>query len=294
MSNLGAQPRTGVSWLRCIARASSVASIGLERITRKWWFFLLFFFLFAIPSYSSRPIDPRETTQLVTAVIPHALIYSYPAALPLFKVMPILLGIGIALWGDRVTRAFHAYAAATLLLMAVFQNMAVTERYGLAIITGNVVVYALVALCWAWEAIAKETNMGPRKRSWWRYWVVPLALLAFWFPVNTETIKPDWNPLLLLTSEAGVTLCMMVPVYLATLTLYYPRINRVTVRVMAFAGAITGALNVYMWLILNRETAWWMGVLHLPLLLISIYALILSLSKAKGAETVPQKVEERS
>jgi hypothetical protein len=35
-----------------------------------------------------------------------------------------------------------------------------------------------------------------------------------------------------------------------------------------------------MWLIVNRETMWWMGVLHLPQLAISIYALVISLRKA--------------
>jgi len=252
----------------------------LESLTRKWWFLLLFALLFVIPSYSAKPFDARESSQLVAEVLPHAPVYSYPALWPLFKVLPILLVLAIILWGDRATRAFSIYAAVSLLIMAVFDNMAVTERYGFAVITGNVVVYSVVALFWAWEAVVKETDMSPRKRPWWRYWVVPLAFLAFWFPVNTETIRPDWNPLLILTSEGGLALCMMIPVYLAVVTLYYPRINRATVRVTGLAGMITGLLNVVTWLIVNRETMWWMGVLHLPQLSISIYALVISLRKA--------------
>lgn len=260
----------------------------LESLTRKWWFFLLFFLLFFfIPSYSSKPIDPRETSQLVADVLPRALIYSYPAIWPLFKVLPILLILAIILWGDRITRVFSAYVAVTLLAMAILQNMAFTERYGFAIITSNVVVLSIVALFWIWEIVVKENDMTPRKRPWWRYWVIPPALLAFWFPVSigADGARPDWNPLLILTSAAGLAFCMMVPVYLAVVTLYHPRINRPVVRVTGFVGSVIGLFNMVMWLIVQRETMWWMGVLHVPLLLISIYALIISLPKAPQGST---------
>jgi hypothetical protein len=255
----------------------------LESLTRKWWFFLLFFILFFIvPSYSSKPIDPRETSRLVAEVLPRALIYSYPAIWPLFKILPILLILAIILWGDRATRAFSIYVAVTLLAMAILQNMAFTEHYGFAVITGNVVIISIVALFWVWEAVIKETDMSPQGRPWWRYWVVPPAFLAFWFPVSigADGVRPDWNPLLILTSEAGLTFCMMVPVYLAVMTLYHPRINRPVVRLTGFVGTVIGLLNIVMWLIVNRETMWWMGVLHLPQLAISIYALVISLRKA--------------
>jgi membrane protein implicated in regulation of membrane protease activity len=49
-------------------------------------------------------------------------------------------------------------------------------------------------------------------------------------------------------------------------------------RVTAFAGLITAVFNLLQWFVFNPQF-WWMGVLHLPLLAISIYAFVLSLRK---------------
>ncbi len=251
---------------------------ALELITRKWWFFLLLFLLYFIPSYSSESIEPIEKAQLVIEVLSNALIYSFPALTPVFKIIPILLIISIIFLGNRVTRFFNIYVAFTSLLFALFQTMAFTEKYGFAIITGNLACYSVVAIFWIWEAIVKEGEFIKRKQPVWRYWVLPFAFLAFWFPINVDTLAPDFNPIYILTSEAGLTYCMMTPVYLAVLILYYPRINFATVRVMSFAGIITGILNVVQFFI-NKSYLWWMGVLHIPLLLISVYAFLLSLSR---------------
>jgi len=80
----------------------------------------------------------------------------------------------------------------------------------------------------------------------WKYWVFPLAFLAFWFPhsITDGSVVPDFNPTSILTSEAGLTFCMMTPVYLAILTLYYPRINMTTLRITSLVGVIIGFYNV--------------------------------------------------
>lgn len=266
--------------------ASGVESIQarLETITRRWWFFVLLLALFFIPSHSSVAVDYSEVPRLVGAVVSSPLIYSYPALMPVFKILPILLVAGIALAGDRVTRLFNLYAALTILLFAVFQSMALTEEFGFAVLTSNLVVYSLVGLLWVWEALVKRNDFSPRRRAAWRYWVVPLAFLAFWFPVDTGTLSPDFSPILILTSEAGLTGCMMIPVYLAVLVLYHPRVNMAVLRTTAFAGLITGLLNAAQWFGFHPE-AWWMGVLHLPLLLISLYAFVLSLKGDSALRT---------
>ena len=65
----------------------------------------------------------------------------------------------------------------------------------------------------------------------------------------------------------------MVPVYLVILLLYYPRVNPVTLRVTGLVGFIIGLLSLQF--IFSAKTAW-MGVLHLPLLVISLYTLVLT------------------
>ena len=262
---------------------------ALDSVTKKWWFLLLVIILFFLPSYGSQPINPQEIPQLIIEVMSNSFVYTYPALYPVFKIIPILMVIGIILFGDRITRLFDIYVAVSLTLFAVLQNTAITVRYGFAAITGNVVVYLLVALFWWWESIAKGNDFSPYKRPLWKYWVVPVAFIAFWFPINTQTITPDFNPLNIILNEAGLTMCMMIPVYLAVLTLFYPQVNMAALRVTSFAGLITSFFNVFQWFIFNPQ-AWWMGVLHLPLLSISAYAFILSLRKVefKQDTTKPQ------
>jgi len=251
---------------------------SLESVTKKWWFLLLVLVLFFLPSYSSQAYDPEEIPLLIIEVMSNAFIYSYTSLFPVFKIIPILLILGIILFGDRITRIFDIYVAIIITLFATLQNMALTENYGFAIVTGNFVVYLLVALLWVWEAIVKQNDFSPQKRPLWKYWVVPVALMAFWFPVNTASVPPEFDPRYFLLNEAGLTGCMMIPVYLAVLTLFFPKVNVPTMRLTAFAGLITGTLNVIQWFLFYPQ-AWLMGVLHLPLLVISIYAFVLSLRK---------------
>jgi hypothetical protein len=253
----------------------------LDTITRKWWFLALLFLLyFVIPSYTTRSFDPRDTPKLIIEVFSNAPLFAYPAIMPVFKVITILLIAGIVFLGDRVTRVFHGFAGAVILLSAWLQNMAVTEHYGFAILTGNVVVFTVVAFFWIWEAVVKKSDFSPQKPPLWKYWVVPLAFLAFWEPVSLSAgvPTPDFNPLLLLTSDAAVTFCMAAPVYLAVLVLFYPKVNHATLRVTSFAGVVTALLNVLQWFVFE-PSGWWMGILHIPLLSISIYAFVLALQK---------------
>jgi hypothetical protein len=254
----------------------------LETITRKWWLYLLLLVVFFIPSYSAVAVDPRETPLLIKAVMTQAIIYTYPAIWPWFKIAPALLVMAVVVWGNRATRAFDAYVAFTLVLFALLQNSAFTAQYGLAILTGNLLLYLIAATLWAWEAVAPRNDFTPRRRPLWQYWVVPLAVLAFWFPVNTtgETVTPDFNPALLLTSEAGLTFCMMLPVYLTVLALFAPLINRPVARVTSFAGLVTGIMNLLQWFVFDPAN-WWMGILHLPLVSISLYVLVLSLRSGR-------------
>ena len=253
----------------------------LDTITRKRWFLTVLFLLyFIVPSYAVRGFDPRNTAQLLIAVFSNAPLYAYPGMFPIFKIIMILFVIAIIFLGDKMTRSFHIYAGIMILTSAWLQNMADTPDYGFAIITGNVVVFTLVALLWFWEAFVRKSDFSPQKLPLWRYWVVPMAFLSFWEPASLSGHVPtaDFNPLLLLTSDGAVTFCMVVPVYLAILSLFYPRVNRTVLCVTSFAGAVTGLLNMVTWFVFMPE-GWWMGILHIPLLSISLYAFVLSLRK---------------
>jgi len=55
----------------------------------------------------------------------------------------------------------------------------------------------------------------------------------------------------------------MTPVYLGILTLYYPKVNVVTLRLTGLLGIIIGFWNMIVNFLIMPDL-WWNGVLHLP------------------------------
>jgi hypothetical protein len=251
----------------------------LELITRKWWFYLIFVLIQFIPPYASKGFNWSEIGLITGEILSNAIVYSYTTMFPIFKIIPIILVVSIIIFRNRVSRIFSIYAAFTYVLIAFLQSIAETDKYGFGILTLNLIMFLVVAVFWFWEAIVQKNDFTPQKRPLWKYWVIPFAIFAFWYPVNPNTFMPDFHPLYLFTNLAGLAFCLMTPVYLAILTLYHPKVNIATLRVTSIVGLIIGFYNMWVNFFISPETLWWNGVLHIPLLTISIYGLILSLKK---------------
>ncbi|MHC4574749.1 MAG: hypothetical protein ACYS76_11575 [Planctomycetota bacterium] len=257
----------------------------LERITRRWWFFLLFVLLqFAVPPYASKGYKfPEEWGLIISQALSRAVIYSYPGLFPVFKIIPIII-----IFRNKIRRVLSIYVGFSYLLFAFGQNIAITEKYGVSICTINVVMFLIVAAFWVWEAIVLQNDYTLKRLPAWRYWVVPLAVLAFWAPPGRG--GPDFNPVYLFTNGAGLAFCMMTPVYVGLLTLCWPTVNRTTLRVTSLVGFIIGLYNMHVNFIISPSTRWWNGVLHIPLLVISLYGLIISL-KRPSSQMVAAAIE---
>ncbi len=248
----------------------------LELISRRWWFFLLFIFIQFIPPYTSKSYEWTEIGLMVKEVLSNSLVGAWATWYPIFKIIPIILIVSIIFLRNRVSRMFSIYVAITYILFAFLQSISITERYGLGVIITNLVMFNLVAIFWFWEAIIGKNDFSSLKQPLWRYWIIPFAFLAFWYPINLNLGKPDFNPLFLFNNMAGLTFCMMTPVYLTILILYHPRVNMVTLRVTSLVGLIIAFYNLMVNFFMDPSFLWWNGVLHLPLLIISVYALVLS------------------
>lgn len=86
----------------------------------------------------------------------------------------------------------------------------------------------------------------------------------------------DFNLAYLFINPAGLAFCTMTLVYLSILTLYRPKVNMATLRVTSLLGIIIGFWNMVVNFLMKPDVLWWNGVLHLPLMIVSIYAFILS------------------
>lgn len=251
-----------------------------DRFTRRWWFFLLFFLIQFVPPYASKGYNfPEDLRSVIFHALGNAIVYQHREIYPIFKVIPIILLICIIVFRNKVARLFAVYVGISYALFAIGQSIAITEKYGVSICTINVVMFLIVAGFWAWEAVVVQNDYTLRKVPVWRYWVVPLAFLAFWYPSGRG--RPDFNPVYLFTNGAGLAFCMMTPVYVGLLTLYWPRVNMPTLRVTSLVGFIIGLYNMYANFGINPARRWWNGVLHIPLLVISLYGLILSLKRPR-------------
>jgi len=253
----------------------------LELVTHRWWFLLLFvLFGTILPPIVTKGFDPSKSGEIIPYLLSHALIKLCPPPLyVVFKIVPLVLIFSLILFGNEIRRVFSLYVGITYLLFAVLQGIAITDKYGFGIVTGNFILMILVAIFWFWEASVNKNNFTPHKLPIIRYWVVPLAFLAFWYPVNLESMKPDFNLAYLFTNPAGLAFCTMTPVYLGILTLYYPRVNIATMRITSLLGMLIGFWNMVMNFWIKPDILWWNGVLHFPLVFISIHAFVLSFRK---------------
>jgi fumarate reductase subunit D len=191
---------------------------------------------------------------------------------PAFKIIPILLILSVIFLGNKASRAFSIYAGIAYLFFNILQNFSVTSEYGLGILTQNLGTMFLISLCWFWEAYAGKNDLMPAKPTWMKIFVILLALLAFWDPIDPVTHGMDFDPVLLMNNAGGLAFCMMTPVFLAVLIYFYPKVNLALLRVNSLAGAIIGIFNV-MVVFADPAVYWWFGVLHIPLFVLSVYGM---------------------
>lgn len=234
---------------------------------------LLLFLCVFLPTYASVPFNQRESMLVIRDVFIQTSI-AYLWLSPVVHVTIILQIISIFRYGKRMGRIIDAYFGILFLFMAFSNHIAITENYGIAVITGNVVQIVIVGLFWFWD-VQKSQNVFVFKRlPTWRYWVIPFAVLAFWSPINAD-LSPNFSPLLLLTSSFGVMFCPTTPVVIAILTLIYPRVNNYVLRVTSFVGFLIGTFNA-MALVLMPGYSLWNFILHIPLISISLYGLLIA------------------
>lgn len=248
-------------------------------MTQKKWFYPLMYFLSVLvaflPLYTEKPYDSRQTSAVIFEILHQASL-----ALPnwgwIFHVMTLVI-IGINVWKpDWGGRAFALYFGLNYWVVAAMQTHALTPNYGFAIHTGALVISVLLGVVWFWIAWKGELHLALDAVPNWRWMFFPFALLVFWSPMRLEgnAVRADFNPLLLLTSpHYGFAFCFMTPMLLFLLILAYPAVNGFALRLTAFNGLLYGLFNLSYWAM--PETRW-LGVMHLPLLVLSVVALFLA------------------
>ncbi|HVQ00638.1 MAG TPA: hypothetical protein VMT57_03905 [Candidatus Thermoplasmatota archaeon] len=262
-------------------------SLRLKSITSKWWFYVILFVIpLFIPPYTSKPMTYGDVGDLIGLVLRESLT-PYLWLAPILHLFTIVFIFLLWKFNFRVIKYFYMYLAVNFVFIALVQNITVNGKYGFVIISNNLLQILLVGILWVPAFFSHENEFVFEKREKWRFWAVPLVMLAFWSPM-TVLGQPDFNPLLLLTSEYGLAFCFTAPVMIFILTLYYPNIYKPAYRFLCIVGVYFGLLNLSGPLILSGYP-FWVAILHIPLFTISIYGLLLEKIKTK-AHSINEKV----
>lgn len=254
----------------------------MKNITSRKWFYPLVYFVLVVisflPLYTERPYDPRNTSDVILNILMVSIL-PYAAWGWVFHILTLTV-IGLAAWKPQLGgRAMAAYFGLNYLLIAAIQTHGRTPAYGYAVHTGALVASALLGLLWLWAAWKDRLRVAFQETPRWRWLLLPFALLVFWASLAFEGTRavPNFNPLLLFTSpDYGLAYCFMTPVFLFLLILAYPHVDGFALRVTAFNGLLYGLFNLSHWA--SPDTLW-LGVMHLPLLVMPLVALGLARSR---------------
>ncbi len=248
-------------------------------IESKWFKVILLAILFT-PSYSELPYDPRYTTDLIAAVLSHPVIVDAAFLLPIAKLLLLLSVIVVFTASTRSSRAFFGYYALALAVTGIFQNMAHTQDYGFVWLIGNTVVMLIISVLCAWDAATGKSTFKRKSLNAKRLWVLAPMFLAFLMPysVNKQGVMGPEFGLSVLTNEAGVTYCMITPVVIGTMLVFWEGVHKPTLSIISFIGLGFGIMNMLTWFVFQNQN-WWMGILHLPLVILSFYATLLLRSR---------------
>lgn len=240
----------------------------LHRPRRTGWVLplVLLLLMFTIPSVEGAAVvGPEQIPEFVKSVLTQPWSESIPALLPVAKFA--LLGaafvgtIGVGPYPNIVL----AYYAVMLAVMAVFQNTA-TLLGGVGIIAGNAVAQLVVVVVCV-LGLRHTRSAAPLRRE--RLWLLPLMLWAWLYPFAIDAavvVAGGWTGML--TNAAGVTYCTVTPVIAGTMALRPEAYGRRTRATVGWLGTLFGLVNMMTWFVLDTES-WWMGTLHVPLLVIA-------------------------
>jgi hypothetical protein len=244
-------------------------------LERKYRYILYMVTLFSsfLPVYTAVSIFQQQDMSLVVMEVMVAMSEWLSPLAPAIHVSFLIILVLLYYHGKSVSRFANLYFALLFTFLAVTNSIAVTESYGLTVLFGNLVPMLVVALYWFWEAYRPRNVYHFQRLPLWRYWMVPLAALSFWFPMSIDRL-PDFNPILLITSDFGITFCPTTPVVLALLVLIYPNVNRELLSITSLVGLMIGLFNILSFFIMSGYTLWLL-ILHTPLIFISLYGLVI-------------------
>lgn len=245
----------------------------LSKIIAKWWFYALIIIaqIIFFP-YVEYNFSYTEIGAIINYTLANSLQGSMREYYFIFQLVSVIFLVLLFIYKNRFAKAFNIYVLISYLLFAVLQNVAISDRYGVSIVTINVFMFVLVAIAWIGECINPQNDYSFSSFNWKKSWLIVLAFFAYWLPLGVDG-NFNFSPLSFIRNGSATAFCMMTPVFLCLMSLNFPRINVIPYRITSFIGIVIGLYNISNFQIPERVP---LAIVHLPLLIISIYSFIKS------------------
>lgn len=252
----------------------------LDRFLLSWKFIVLIIVMqFVLPPIATRGFQWEDFGTVIISTLSHAFIQDMYSYAWIFQTLAICMLLLLAVRKEKISRWFMLYVGCCYVLYTINQNVALTEKYGLSIVTINVVMMLLVAFLWFRGALLGNSRFTFSNLNWKTAWTIPVAFFCLWWPMDfAQGPTPDCNLIHLFTGGSAMAFCPMTPVFLTLLILSKRDIDVALLRVTAFIGFIIGCYNMGNFAV---DTGLYLGLYHLPLLGMSLYALLISKKEGK-------------
>jgi hypothetical protein len=242
------------------------------------WIYIVILLSSFIPAYTKIPMNPHESYKIIAEVLSKPIIYQFNYLFPVAKLFLLLFFIGTIFLKNKFAKTYSIMAVMLLFPVIFFQNMSNNTSYGFTILLGNIIAQTIIVILFLWEIKINKNDFSEYKISMINILTLVLGILAFWMP--SKDGKMYFNIRDILFNEAGLTFCMIMPIIIASLLMYYKTINITLLKIISFISIYYGLLNQMTWFILN-PIYWWMGILHLPLLINGIIGFIMAIKEEK-------------
>lgn len=251
-----------------------------DKITMKWWYYLILLLCVFIPPLTqygfSSFAELVETVKYVAEFLIENKLVLVPY-MPIFHAGFLLMFILLFIYRNKFARIFSIAAGLHYVFITFLQGGAITEKYGVVFYPNAFLEFSLISFGWFWDAKIRKTDYSFKPQPAAVYWYAGIvAFYSFWNP----DVLGELSPASLITSTSPIAFCMVTPIYLCMLTLFYPDIHLPFFRTTSFVGMLVGIITLGMGFFMeDRLVGRYWTILHLPMLITCVYCFLLGIQK---------------
>jgi len=247
-----------------------------ENLTTKWWFYAFLVLGVFIPPYTQHGFssfsDLVETVAYVADFLIENKLVLVPY-MPLFHLAFVLLFSLLFIFGNKFGRIFSIAVGINFVFITFLQGGAITQKYGVVFYPNAFLEISLISVGWFWEAKIRKMDFTFKNKAPQVYWLAGIvAFFSFWNPDKLGVL----SPMSLITSTSPIAFCMVTPIYLGILSLFYPDVNVPLFRITSFIAILVSIISIGMGFFMeDRSEGIYWSVLHSPMLITTVYCFLL-------------------